>query len=97
MQWPAVHIAIQMVIKPSHPEQQISHLNHGANKASITATHFTMPNASISLNVLVVGAGLGGLAAGLALQTDGHKVTIIDSAPQFAEVSSRCVSFEGTG
>lgn len=37
--------------------------------------------------MLVVGAGLGGLAAGLALQTDGHKVTIIDSAPQFAEVS----------
>lgn len=56
-----------------------------------------MPNASRSLNVLVVGAGLGGLAAGLALQTDGHKVTIIDSAPQFAEVRSRSVSFEGTG
>jgi cation diffusion facilitator CzcD-associated flavoprotein CzcO len=45
-----------------------------------------MPQAARSLNVLVVGAGLGGLAAGLALQTDGHKVTIIDSAPEFAEV-----------
>ncbi|OJJ02012.1 hypothetical protein ASPVEDRAFT_887626 [Aspergillus versicolor CBS 583.65] len=47
-----------------------------------------MPKASRALNVLVVGAGLGGLAAGLALQTDGHKVTIIDSAPQFAEAGA---------
>lgn len=46
-----------------------------------------MPSAVRKLDVLIVGAGLGGLAAGLALQTDGHKVTIIDSAPEFAEVS----------
>lgn len=46
-----------------------------------------MPTAARKLDVLIVGAGLGGLAAGLALQTDGHKVTIIDSAPEFAEVS----------
>ena len=45
-----------------------------------------MPLAARSLDILVVGAGLGGLAAGLALQTDGHKVTIVDSAPEFGEV-----------
>ena len=47
-----------------------------------------MPQAARSLNIIVVGAGLGGLAAGLALQTDGHKVTIIDSAPEFAEAGA---------
>lgn len=45
-----------------------------------------MPPASRKLNVVVVGGGLGGLATGLALQTDGHTVTILDSTMEFAEV-----------
>jgi NADPH-dependent 2,4-dienoyl-CoA reductase/sulfur reductase-like enzyme len=47
-----------------------------------------MVKAVRSLDVLIVGAGLGGLAAGLALQTDGHRVTIVDAAPEFGEVSN---------
>ncbi|KAH8886228.1 salicylate hydroxylase [Thozetella sp. PMI_491] len=47
-----------------------------------------MPQTRRSLNVLIVGAGLGGLATGLALQTDGHKVTIIDAAPEFGEAGA---------
>ncbi|KAI1097692.1 salicylate hydroxylase [Jackrogersella minutella] len=47
-----------------------------------------MPQAKRSLGILVVGAGLGGLAAGLALQTDGHKVRIIDSVPEFSEAGA---------
>jgi salicylate hydroxylase len=45
-----------------------------------------MPQAVNPRTILIVGAGLGGLAASLALQTDGHNVTIIDAAPEFAEV-----------
>lgn len=45
-----------------------------------------MPQVARSLNVLVVGGGLGGLATSLALQTDGHLVRVIDAVPEFAEV-----------
>ncbi|KAL2010803.1 hypothetical protein VTN00DRAFT_3521 [Thermoascus crustaceus] len=39
-------------------------------------------------HILIVGAGLGGLSASLALRQDDHKVTIIDSAPEFAEAGA---------
>ncbi|KAI0161260.1 salicylate hydroxylase [Xylariaceae sp. FL1272] len=47
-----------------------------------------MPRAARKLDVLVVGGGLGGLATSLALQTDGHRVRILDAAPEFAEAGA---------
>lgn len=38
------------------------------------------------LNVIVVGGGIGGLQAALALGHDGHKVTVLESVEKFLEV-----------
>lgn len=38
------------------------------------------------LNVVIVGAGIGGLATALALAKDGHHITLIDAVKEFAEV-----------
>ncbi|KAH7324225.1 hypothetical protein B0I35DRAFT_348493 [Stachybotrys elegans] len=40
------------------------------------------------LHVVVVGAGITGLTAGLALRRTGHSVTILEQAPQISEVGA---------
>ncbi len=37
-------------------------------------------------DVLVVGAGLGGLATALTLALDGHRVRVLEAAKTFGEV-----------
>jgi phytoene dehydrogenase-like protein len=39
-----------------------------------------------SYKILIVGAGIGGLVAGIALSKKGHKVTILEAASQLGEV-----------
>ncbi|GAQ45917.1 conserved hypothetical protein [Aspergillus niger] len=41
-----------------------------------------------SLNIIVVGAGLGGLSTAIALATFGHKVTIYEQASELGEVGA---------
>ena len=38
------------------------------------------------LNIVIVGAGVGGLQAALALATKGNKVTVLEGAKAFEEV-----------
>jgi len=40
------------------------------------------------LNVLVVGAGIGGLQTALALAKNGHKITVFESVKEFLEVGA---------
>jgi hypothetical protein len=40
----------------------------------------------VRLDVIVVGAGLGGLSAGIALARKGHGVRVIEQAPVLGEV-----------
>jgi NADPH-dependent 2,4-dienoyl-CoA reductase/sulfur reductase-like enzyme len=40
------------------------------------------------INVVIVGAGLGGLSAAIALARGGHQVTIVEQTPKLGEVST---------
>jgi 2-polyprenyl-6-methoxyphenol hydroxylase-like FAD-dependent oxidoreductase len=48
----------------------------------------TAPTPNASLDVLVVGGGIGGLAAGLAIARAGRNVRIVERAPQFGEIGA---------
>ncbi|KAB8256862.1 hypothetical protein BDV32DRAFT_152883 [Aspergillus pseudonomiae] len=48
----------------------------------------TTAQSTTCLNIIVVGAGLGGLATAIALTTYGHKVTIYEQAPELREVGA---------
>lgn len=45
------------------------------------------------LEVVVVGAGIGGLQTALALAADGHMVTVLESAKSFEEVSAKAYPY----
>ncbi len=54
---------------------------HGVNGNAVNGHHDNQ------LDILVVGAGLGGLASAIACLLAGHRVTCLEAAQQLGEVS----------
>ena len=80
---------VDMFQTPSYPTRSLNFLK-ALHKAEGSAKAFSEINgpkpSTLALNVLVVGAGLSGLATGIALARRGHAVTIFEQAPQMGEV-----------
>jgi 2-polyprenyl-6-methoxyphenol hydroxylase-like FAD-dependent oxidoreductase len=55
-----------------------------------------MPERSEKLHVVVVGAGMAGLGTALAVCNAGHEVTVLEQAPEFAEVHPQSLMMEAT-
>ncbi|KAK8198148.1 uncharacterized protein BKA78DRAFT_307609 [Phyllosticta capitalensis] len=47
-----------------------------------------MGSCSESLEIIIVGAGLGGLAASIECALSGHHVTVLETAPELAEIGA---------
>ena len=57
----------------------------------------TTDSSILKLNVIVVGAGIGGMAAATALGRRGHNVTVFEDAPQIGEVAPRQIQLSDAG
>lgn len=55
-----------------------------------------MPMTSPPLHIAVVGGGIGGLAAALAVARTGHRVTLVERAARFGEIGSQASSWPRT-
>ena len=66
----------------SYPTQSLEFLKHldSAGRAA--------PASAVRLDIVIIGAGLGGLATAIALALKGHKVTVLEQAAALGEV--RC-------
>jgi NADPH-dependent 2,4-dienoyl-CoA reductase/sulfur reductase-like enzyme len=66
-------------------------LLNGANETnkinrSAERNGHNLQQATVPLSIIIVGAGLGGLAAAISLARRGHSVTVLEQAPELGEV-----------
>lgn len=77
-----------MASYPTRSFEFLKKAQRNATNGDATATRHQEPlQESLKLDVIVVGAGIGGLATAVALQRKGHHVQVLEQAPEIAEVS----------
>lgn len=75
---------LQHIEAPIHPTRSLQFLEK-LNPDS-QDTESPLLQAKVNLRVIIVGAGLGGLACAIALARRGHTVTVLEQANQLGEV-----------
>ncbi|KAJ5502150.1 hypothetical protein N7463_005024 [Penicillium fimorum] len=75
------HVSQASLKTPTYPSNCLEFLNDPL------AGEKTIP-AQVRLNIIVVGAGLGGLATAIALASSGHTVTVYEQAQKLGEVGA---------
>jgi salicylate hydroxylase len=81
--------------QPSYPTRCLEFLSNVDHKELVeedvaprTNGAVAVQQAAVPLKVIVVGAGLGGLATAIALVRRGHSVTVLEQAPELGEVNT---------
>lgn len=68
----------------SYPSQSFLFLKDLVEKPQSIQRHVTQ--ARLPLRIVIVGAGLGGLATAIAFARRGHSVEVLEQAPRLGEV-----------